>query len=593
MTVDNWLVVAILLVALFLFIIEKPRVDVVALLVLVACVLTGLVTPDEAFLGFASPAVVTVWAVFIISGALTKTGVADQLGQLMIRIAGDNPTRLMIVMMITAGVMSAFMNNIGAVAILLPAVVSISRQINISPSKMLIPLAVAGLLGGNITLIGTPPNLIASASLQQYGLEPFRFFDFAPTGVVVLAVGIIYMLVLGRYLLPDNASSGEITDGYALRDNLKEAVVTADSPLIWRKINTLRFGPEQYMAIVYVRRGEEFLQQASDRRLRVDDVLLLEGAPDDIHAQAERFKFALKPDLQETDLDREVEGGGRLVEVSLSPRSVFRGKTLRELSFRSRFGVTVLAMRHEGDEIVSNVIDVPLRFGDVLLVQGSVDKISRLQTNPNLIILDEEQPEKSRNRGRAPHTIAILVATLVAISMQWIDTSTAMLLGGLCMVMVGALSMEEAYQSIDWKSVFLIAGMLPLGMAMEKTGTAALLAENLITLVGGWGTTGILVGLFVLATGLTSVISNAAATVLIVPIAIDAAQRLGVNPQPLVMTAVIAASTAFLLPIGHQANIIIFGPGNYKFSDFFKVGIWLTLLLMIVTVTIVPIFWPL
>lgn len=590
MTPDNWLVLGILLVSLVLFIIEKPRVDVVALLVLVACVVTGLVAPEDAFLGFASPAVVTVWAVFIISGALFKTGVADKLAEFMIKMSGNSPMRLMLIMMITAGLMSAVMNNIGAVAILLPAVVSVSRKMGIAPSKMLIPLAVAGLLGGNITLIGTPPNLIAATQLQTAGLEPFGFFDFVPTGIAVLVVGIVYMMVFGYRLLP-NYGSGDISDNYPIRDNLVEAIVRDDSPVAWEKIRSLRFGPENYMAIVYVRRGDEFLQQASDRRLRPGDILLLEGDPEDVAIQAEAAGFDLITGLKESSLDDELEGAGSLVEITLSPRSKFRGKTLRELGFRNRYGVTVLALRHEGEDVVSNVIDVPLRFGDVMLVQGSAERIQRLGTNPNLIILDNN-PATNQNLHRAPHVIVILIATLFVISMQWLDVSTTMLFGGLCMVMVGALTMEEAYQSIDWKSVFLIAGMLPLGIAMEQTGTAELLADQMINLTGDMGQTAVLVGLFVLAAGLTSVISNAAATVLIVPIAIDAAATLGVNPQPLVMTSVIAASTAFLLPIGHQANIIIFGPGGYKFSDFFKVGVWLTLLLMIVTVLIVPIFWP-
>lgn len=591
MTTDNLLVLGILAVALTLFILEKPRVDVVALLVLVATVVTGLVTTEEAFAGFASPAVITVWAVFIVSGALTKTGVADIIAKYMLRFAGNNPTKLLVMMMFTAGIMSAFMNNIGAVAILLPAVMSISRDLEVPPSKLLMPLAVAALLGGNITLIGTPPNLIASSILENYGdMTPFGFFDFAPTGVAVLIVGIIYMLVFGRYLLPEHTTTAELSEQYPIREYLREVRVSAESPLVDANINRIRFGTENDVAIVYARRGKEFLQQASDRRLAVDDVLLLEGPPDDIRTLSRELKLTLRPDLKQDTIDEELEGAGQLIEISLSPRSKFRGKTLRELGFRSRYGVTILAIRHEGESLVSNVVDIPLRFGDVMLAQGSERRIERLRTNPNFMLLDPTPSEKL-NLERAPLAVGVLAFTLLIITLGWLDTSTAMLMGALAMVVGGAINMEEAYQSIDWKSVFLIAGMLPLGVAMESTGTAEMLATRMINLVGNYGTVAVLMGVFILAAGLTSVISNAAAAVLVVPIAIDTALGLGVNPQPFVMTAVIAASTAFIFPIGHQANIIIFGPGGYRFFDFVRVGFLLNIIIMVVVTLLVPLVW--
>lgn len=593
MTLENWYVIGILALSLTLFVLEKPRVDVVALLVLIATVLLGLVSPEAAFAGFASPAVVTVWAVFIVSGGITRTGVADMIGNGMVGLVGDRPRRFLAVMMLTAGVMSAFMNNIGAVAILLPAVMSVCRRLNVAPSRMLIPLAVASLLGGNITLIGTPPNLIAADLMRQEGVSPFGFFDFAPTGLAVLVVGIVYMLTVGRRLLPERTSGAELSAGYALRDYLTEAAVTEQSPLIWKKINRIRFGDEYDVAIVYVRRDEELLQQASDRRLRASDVLLLEGPPEQIRRVSENVGLRLEPNLHEVTLDRELQGAGRLVEISLPPNSKFLGKTLRDLSFRSRYGVTILAIRHEGEPLVNHVVDVPLRFGDVLLAQGAADRIDRLRNNPNLLVLDNRPPDRGQRAHRAPHAIVVALVTLVLIVGGFVDVSTAMVLGGVGMVLVGALSMEEAYQSIDWKSVFLIAGMLPLGDAMKSTGTAQLLADGMINVVGIGNGVAVLLAIFVLGTLLTSVISNAAAAVLLVPIAIDAAQAIDANPQPFVMATVIAASSAFLLPIGHQANIIIYGPGGYRFFDFFRVGVWLNLLLLLVVGLLVPLIWPL
>ncbi len=594
MTIQNWSILLILVVSLILFIREKPRVDVVALLVLVACVVLGLVEPLEAFSGFADPAVITVWTVFILSGGITKTGVAEQIGAFISRLAGGDQMRVLIIMMaITAG-MSAFMNNIGAVAIMLPAVMGLCRQFNISPSKLLMPLSVAALLGGNITLIGTPPNLIAVASMQQAGVEPFGFFEYVPTGIMVALVGIIYMVVAGFRLLPSRTSGEDVTEGYQIpADIITEVVVASDSPLINRPINKIRFGLENDTAIVYVKRGDTFLQQASGRRIFAHDILLIEGPIDQVTAMAPKFGLTLKEDMEQGSVAQELEAAGPLFEITLTPKSRFRGLTLREIGFRSRYGLTVIGIRHAGEPLVSKVVDVPLRFGDVMLVQGDLKNFDALKLNPNLLVLDNMEQKRGVRREKAPIAIGILLCTVLAVMFVPRDAvSVTMLVGAIAVVLSGVLTMEEAYDSIDWKSVFLIAGMLPLGAAMQSTGTAELIASTVIDAVGSGGPYLILTTIFLLTAGLTSVISNAAATVLIIPISITSANQLGVNPEPFVMATVIAASSAFLLPIGHQANIIIYGLGGYKFTDFFKVGIWLTLLLLIVVVLGVPIFWP-
>ena len=595
MTTDNWLVLGILAVSLVMFVREKPRVDVVALLVLIACVLAGLVGAREAFLGFSDPAVITVWTVFILSGGLTKTGVAEQIGEFIARIAGENPRQILLLMMLITATMSAFMNNIGAVAIMLPAVIGICRSQQIPPSKMMIPLAASALLGGNITLIGTPPNLIATALMEQAGIQPFGFFDYAPTGIVITVVGLLYIYFIGYRLLPERTSGEEISEGYNIpTDYLTEAVVTADSPLVNRRINLVRFGLENDVAIVYARRGREFVQQASDRRLRINDVLLIEGPYEQVEALAEKLKLNLQADLEQDTVEEELEAAGELVEITLSPRSRFRGKTLSELGFRSRYGISILAIRHEGEPLVSKVVDVPLRFGDVLLAQGSQKKVDGLKVNPNFIVLDNTRQKRGVRREKAPLAVITMLITLITIAFVPSSyVSTVMLSGAIGMVLTGVLSMEEAYDAIDWKAVFLIAGMLPIGAAMENTGTASLLANGVLTTIGGMGPHVVLAVLFLLTAILTSVISNAAATVLLIPIAIGSARGLAVNPEPFVMTTVIAASSAFLLPIGHQANIIIYGIGGYRFADFLRVGIWLTLLLLATVVLIVPLVWPL
>jgi di/tricarboxylate transporter len=472
---------------------------------------------------------------------------------------------------------------------------SISRESKIAPAKLLIPLAVASLLGGNITLIGTPPNLLASNIMFEYGIEPFGFFDFAPTGIVILIAGIIYMLLIGHRLLPDGTSASELAEGYeSIRDYLTEVQLTSESPFVGLHVNAVRFGKKYDIAIVTVRRGEEVLLQSSDRLLHDGDILLLEGHPDDIVSVSRSKELRMMPELSNDELDVELTGGAvdsaELVEVVLPPRSSFQGQTLRDLNFRRRYGVTVLAIRHHGQAVVTHVVDVPLTFGDVLLVQGDAGKLKALRQNPNLMIL-EKRPMRLFRLKRAPIAVVIVAITLFAIILG-VDVAIAMVASAVAMVLGRCLTMDEAYQAIDWQSVFLIAGMLPLGIAMEVTGTAELLANQLIVLVGDYGPLTVMLTLFVLTTLLTSIISNAAAAVLIIPIAINTSQVLGIAPQAFVMTSVIAASTAFIFPIGHQANIIIFGPGGYKFFDFTRVGIWLNLFLLVVVALIVPLVWP-
>ena len=597
MTIDNILVLVILVASVILFVSEKLRVDLVALLVLVTLIITGLLTPQEAFAGFASPAVITVWAIFIISGALVHSGVADSLARTMLRLAGRNPIRLMIIIMITVGVMSAFMNNVGAVAILLPAVVGIARQTNIAPSKLLIPLAFASLLGGNLTLIGTPPNILASDIIATYGeTAPFGFFDFAPMGLLILVGGIAYMLLFGRHLLPERAPSGDLSKAYPIREYLTEVRLRESSPLVGQTMAQAHLGEQYDLNVIHIisaNQTEESNFPTAERQFEAGDILLVEGAPAEILKVSQAEGLAPVEGWNVQELEKELPSGTpELVEVTLAPRSKLAQNTLKEIDFRARYGLNVLAIRHHGEALVTHLAEVPLTFGDALLVQGPPKNINHLRQDNDFLVLDT-QPVEMRRTSKAPLAVAILLITLVVATTGWLSISTAMLTGALIMVLSGVLNMDEAYQAIDWKSVFLIAGMLPLGIAMEKTGTAALLANQLVSFAGGWGPLIVLLSIFLLTALLTEVISNTAATVLLVPIAIDVARGLDVNLQPFVMAVVLAASTSFLMPIGHQVNVLIFGPGGYTFTDYTKVGIWLNLLIFILVAIFLPLIWPL
>jgi di/tricarboxylate transporter len=597
MTTENYIVLGILGLAVILFVSEKLRVDVVAMIVLVALVLTGLVTAEEAFSGFSSPAVITVWAVFIVSGGLTRSGVADFIARQVVRFAGPNQLRLTILIMLTVGGMSAFMNNIGAVAILLPAVMSVARETDIPPSKLLIPLAWASLLGGNMTMIGTPPNILASSILESYAnIEPFTFFDFTPMGLVVLTAGVVYMAVLGRRLLPKRTPGGALADSYPVQQYLTEARLADDSPLVGKTVREADLENRYGLNVIHIHlccQEGETVSAMTAHRLQAGDELHLEATAESILAANQELGMVPVADrpIQPWELDPG-RAAFELAEVVLAPSSKLRGKSLREIDFRSRFGLAVLAIRHQGQTLFSRLGDVKLDFGDSLLIQGSVDKINFLRSERDFLLLDLP-PVETRRTNKAPLAVAILLAVLVVVTAGWLPVSAAMFIGALLMVLSGTLTMDEAYRSIEWKSVFLIAGMLPLGLAMENTGTARLLADQIVNLLGDWGALAVLMGIFVMTGLLTEVMSNAAATVLAVPIAIDAALELGADPHAFVMAIVIAASTSFLMPIGHQVNVLVFGPGGYRFSDYTRVGVLLNLILLIITALVLPLIWPL
>lgn len=594
MTVDNILVLLILFGALILFVSEKLRVDVVAMVVLAALLLTGLVSVEEAFAGFSSPAVITVIAVFIISGALYYSGVADALARAVLKVAGNSPVRLLVIIMITAGIMSAFMNNIGAVAIMLPAVVSAANSLKIPPSRLLLPLAFSALLGGNLTLIGTPPNILASSLLASYpNLEPFSFFDFLPMGAIVFIAGITYMATIGRHLLPDHRPVSAPSEAYQLRPYLSELLVTEGSSLVGKSVPAAELGETYNLNVIHIeRQDKQPIFPSPDQRVRVGDVLLVEGQPSDIIKANETLRLISVP-AHDNGLERDLTtGSATLAEIALGPRSDLAGLTLQEIDFRNRYDLSVLAMRHDGESIVSRLADVPLEFGDALLVQGESSKIDQLRRENDFLVLDRP-PTETRRLGKGRLAIVILIATLAVITFGWLDPAAGMFIGALLMILTGVVRMDEAYDAIEWKAVFLIACILPLGVAMETSGTASLIANTIVSAVGGMGPMAVLLAVFILTALMTEVISNAAATVLVVPIAIDTALSLGASPYAFVMAVVIAASTSFLLPIGHQVNVLVYGPGGYKVTDYTRVGIWLNLIILIVVAVFLPLLWPL
>ncbi|MGD9406302.1 MAG: SLC13 family permease [Anaerolineae bacterium] len=592
MTTEIALTLMIIVAALALFATEKLRVDLVALLVLLSVGLLRLIEPEEIFEGFANPAVITVWAVYIVSGGLFRTGVADAMGRGILRLAGDREPRLIATIMVTCGVISAFMNNVGATAMLMPALVGISRRTKIAISKLLMPLSFSSLLGGKMTLIGTPANILAMGILAERGLSTLGFFEFAPMGIVVLATGVIYMVLIGRHLLPVREGAQGREDIYRLRQYVTEVRVLNTSPLAGKTLLACGLGRDFDLTVLAIERdGVSEAQLGRETLIQAGDLLTVEGAADDLMAAREALGITIEAE-RKLDIDRLEAGNVQLIEATLAPRSHLVDHTLREVRFRDRYGFTALAIWRHGEALTEKLRDVPLQFGDALLLQGPSHRVRELQEGTDFLVLEPLQVEQLR-RNKAPIAVFALALAIGLVVFANLHISMAMVIAGVLMILTGCLSMEEAHESIDWRTVFLVAGMLPLGMAMEATGTAQYVADIMLDALGEYGPVALLAGTYLLAALITQAMSNAAAMVLIVPIAVDTALGLGANHITFTMAVVIGAATSFLSPVGHKANVLVFGPGGYRFFDYARVGALLTVVLLIVSMIFLPVIWPL
>lgn len=754
--------------------------DVVALLVLWSLALFRLVTPSEALSGFSNPAVVTVWAILILSGGLARTGVASLIGRRLLRLAGKSNTRLLLIIMLTTGILSGFMNTIGVVSLFLPVTLDIARRTKQAPSKLLMPLSFAALLGGLNTLIGTPPNILISEALKNAGLRPFQMFDFAPVGLSILIVGTLYLLFVGRRLLPNRDPAHEFStngidkdysslyelyerlvilslpegsvlhgkslaesrlgsvlglnvlmvirngkthlspepafalfagdrllvegkldklkelhgkhslvyeqegftiehlistkvgmmevsltpgaslvgktlreagfrqafqvivlairrgevifrtnleaitlmpgdvlliqgfsdnldtlsdepglelsspaslDDYKLNERLLIVHVPNDSSLVGKSLIDSRLGDSFGLGVMgIIRKGEKHLIPTPDEILQSGDTLLVKGKQSDLQLVEGLQNLQIDPQGMKNVGELESEDIG-MVEAVLSPHTSLAGKSLRDINFRFKYGLSVLAVWRSGRAYRSNLRDMKLQFGDALLLYGPRARMRVLGSEPDFIVLTEEAQEKPRLE-KIPVALLIMAIVLIPAIFGWMPIAITTIIGVTLMILTNCLTMEEAYRAINWKAIFLIAGMLPLGIAMERTGAAQLLADGLISLIGGLGPLAVMAGFFLLASLASQFMPNPAVAVLLAPIALKTAADLGISPYTLMMTVAVSASAAFLSPVGHAANVLVMGPGGYKFSDYIRVGLPLTLLVMLVVLIVMPVLWP-
>lgn len=596
------LTLAILAAAIILFVLDVLSTELVALLMVVALGVTGILTPEEAFSGFSRSAVITIMAIFILAAALQRTGVTDQVGNLLLKFGGQSEVRLVILVMAAGAFLSLFMNNIAAAAVLLPAVSGAAKKASVHLSRLMMPLAFGTILGGTATLL-TTTNIVINSILIDGGFGAFAITDFAFVGIPVAAAGIAYVALFGRRFLagdsliektltPDRERRKDLVSAYNLGENLFRARVPENSSLIGKELRESTLREDFGVSVVGIERDKRKLFALQPHtEIKDGDILVLEGDEEDFrHRDVEPFmEFLPASEWSEAELkSRAVE----VVEAMLSPRSRLIGETLRSTNFRDRYGVTVLGIWRGTKEIVVDLADVKLAFGDALLLQGTVDKFDAISGDPDIIILrGKKTPITVPERGRL--ALVIFIATLVLAIVFPAITGAVMLGGAITMIIVRILTTDQAYAGISWRTVFLVAGMLPMGIALTKTNAAALMADHTLAYLGGLGPLAILAGLFALTVLLTQILNGVAVATIVGPVAIHIAQQTNTNPRALAMGVALGASMAFITPLGHAVNLMVMSPGGYTFRDFAKVGVPMTLLLFAVVMAILPMVWPL
>lgn len=609
MTTQLTVVLALLVAAIVMFAINRPRMDVVALLMLVALPFTGVLTMSEALAGFADPNIVLIAALFVIGEGLVRTGVAQQLGDFLIARARSSETVLVVMLMIVVCGLGAFMSSTAVTAIFIPVAMRISQSTGAARSRLMMPLSFAALISGMMTLVATAPNLVVNSELTRNGIEGFNFFAFTPFGVVVLVLGVTYMTFARKWLPAGDASDKQASNRPRLADWIEQYQllnreyrlrVTESSPLVGKTLSELNLRGTDGASIVAVERNRRFKQDlirpTESTELHAGDVLLIDLVAPTADIEAIRQKFALEalPLSGAYFNDRSQEIG--MAELIVPPDSELVGKTLIEYKFRTRLGLAVIGMRHGRDAIGRDLLNEKIQVGDTLLVVGPWKEISLLQSDVRDVVvlnLPVELAEVLPAPGRAMYAVLILLLVVGLMVSGWIPNVHAALIGCLLMGLFRCVDMASAYNSVNWKTLVLIVGMLPFSIALQRTGGVELAADGLMAAVGGLGHFAVLASLFAITSILGMFISNTATAVLMAPVAIAIAIDTGASPYPFAMIVALAASTAFMTPVSSPVNTLVVGPGNYSFGDFVKIGVPFSIVVLIVCVLLVPWLLPL
>ncbi|MDH4654537.1 MULTISPECIES: SLC13 family permease [unclassified Pseudomonas] len=609
MNVDLLMVLGLLMAAITLFVLNKPRMDVVALLVIVALPLTGILDISHTLAGFSDASVVLIAALFVIGDGLVRTGIAYRLGDWLVARAGSSETRLLVLLMLAAAGLGSVMSSTGVVAIFIPVALGVAARLKIAPARLMMPLAFAGLISGMLTLVATAPNLVVHSELRRAGLDGFGFFSLTPVGLAVLAMGIVYMLLTRHWLTPrgvDQADAAprltlaDLATAYALEDRERRLKVRADSPLVRQALNELELRKQYGINVIAVERQRRFrtllLMATGNTLLEPGDVLLVDLASPAIGLLGAYEELGLEPlPLPSSYYSLHAHSLG-LAEVALPPESKLPGKTIQELGFRSRHQLNVVGLRRHGEALEGVLVDEKLKASDTLLVAGEWKAIHHLQGQSRdflVLSLPAEVDEVAPTARKAPYALLSLAVMIFLMVSGLVPNVMAALIGCLLMGAFRCIDLDSAYRAIHWPTLILIVGMLPFAQALQQTGGIDLAVKGLVALLGNAGPYAMLACLFIVTALIGLFISNTATAVLMAPVAIATAQQLGMSPYPFAMIVALAASAAFMTPISSPVNTLVLGPGQYRFGDFVKVGVPFTILVMIVSVFLVPLVFPL
>jgi di/tricarboxylate transporter len=610
MTAPIATVLILLVVAVALFATEKIPIDIVTILLVVALVLTGTLNVSEAFAGFGNDIVITIGGLFILTGGLVKTGVVDSVGRRLHRITGGDEFRLTALVMIVAAAMSSFFNNTTVAAMMVPVVLGIAHRAKIFPSKLLMPVAFGSILGGTCTLIGTSTNLAVSGALTRLGqnmgggaggggaeaMRPFSMFELTPVGIAIVAVGMLYMLAVGLRLLPARGEAGSLVDQYNMREYISEVIVLPDSPLVGKTLAEGNLSEMLDLTVIGIIRGTQGrLPPRGEEVILAGDLLLVQGRREDILRVKGEAGIEIRSDFELSSKDLE-PGDSELYEVMVLRGSDFNGRSLRSLDFRHRYNLTVFAINRHGMALLTKLSSLVLRFGDVLLVQGRKGAIERLAAEGHVLLLEEGLSKRGRTDKQVWAVGAFALFLALSMSRYYLPFEVplvvAVLIGVLALLASRAVLAQEMYDLVDFRLLVLIAGMISFGTAMEKTGADQYLADLIVHYFRAYGGIAVMAGFFVLTVALTQPMSNQAAALVVLPIAVKTALALGLNPRSFAVAVTYAASCSFLTPL-EPACVLIYTPGRYRFLDFVKVGSILTVAVFAIVMLLVPVFWPL
>lgn len=600
MTADQLFVLAVMVAALVMFVTEVASVDLVGLFVLVALMLGPPLSPSEALAGFANEALITIAAMFVLSAGLIRSGALDSLTRIMFDLSGGRQNAMIALVMITVAVSSAFVNNTPIVVIFLPIVLGVAATFNVAPSKLLIPMSYASILGGTCTLIGTSTNLlVAQVAAASPGQMTIGMFDITAPGLVFAVVGFAFMATVGKRLLPNRATVSDAMRGGRIREFVTEIFFSEGSALVGKSYQET-LGKTAGITPLMLIRGDEvifapFIKDPRAQFIRAGDVVLLKGEPGAISALIERDGVALPPELGALIAKQGVGKTVTMVEIVIIPNSPLQGRTIGGSGFSSKYGgaAAIAILRHD-EHLRRRVSDIRLRLGDTLLVVCDETSIEKLRASVDFLVL-EGVADRVKRLDKAPLALSImaLVVVLGALGLPALPISTLALTGVLLMVLTGVTPLRIAYASIDMSIMLMIAGMLALGRALEATGLVKLASDSIVAALQGYGPVAMLGGMYMISMVLTSLVSNNAVAVLITPVAIETALHLGYEPAPFVFATLFGASASFATPIGYQTNLFVYAPGGYRFVDYLKVGVPLNLILFLVALFVIPWFWPL